>query len=289
MVSTDSLLPNPDLELLEKIANSIYDAAGSKEKFESKFPHLVRQAYDEVIDTPRSGRLILDELEKTEKTYIGTKVEILLRGLLRFPKGKLDMVIDGVDVDVKNTVRDNWMIPSEAINHVCILIKSNEKKSVCSFGIFLAKTENLNAGTNKDGKRSVSKFGKENTLWLLKDVKYPESFWEKIDPAIAEEVFVQRHGTKRLEVLFRRLLETPISRTVIAGIAQQHDYMKRIRKNGGARDKLAKEEIAILGGKADYKLIEQLGLPPISNDEFYSYKCKSHADRILLLSSGKIE
>ena len=251
MDSTDSLFPNYDLELLEKISDSIFDAAGSREKLQSKFPHLVRQAYDEVIDTPRSGRLTLDELESTEKAYIGIKVKILLQGLLRFPKGKLDMEIDGIDVEVRNTVGDNWVIPSAAINHVCILVKSNEEKSVCSFGLFLAKTENLDSGTNKNENRSVSKSGKENTLWLLKDIEYPVSFWEKIDPAIAEEVFLQRHGTKRLEVLFRRLLETPISRTVIAGIAQQRDYMKRIRKNGGARDKLAKEEIAILGGKAD--------------------------------------
>ena len=40
------------------------------------------------------------ELEKTEKTYIGTKVEILVRDFFRLPKGILDLTIDGLDVDV---------------------------------------------------------------------------------------------------------------------------------------------------------------------------------------------
>jgi len=39
----------------------------------------LRRALDEVIDGPRTGRYSVEQLEKTEKTYIGTKVEILIR------------------------------------------------------------------------------------------------------------------------------------------------------------------------------------------------------------------
>lgn len=44
-----------------------------------KFGQAVRQAIDEVLDGPRTGRCKLAELAKTEKTYVGTKVEIVVR------------------------------------------------------------------------------------------------------------------------------------------------------------------------------------------------------------------
>ncbi len=42
--------------------------------------------------------------KRPKKTYIGTRVEIELRAMLRLPKGKLDTVILGQDVDIKNTM-----------------------------------------------------------------------------------------------------------------------------------------------------------------------------------------
>ena len=75
-------------------------------------PPLFRQAVDEVIDAPRTNRFTIGELEKTEKTYLGTKVEILLRDFLKLPKGKiLDLSVDGVEVDIKNTMQRAWTIP----------------------------------------------------------------------------------------------------------------------------------------------------------------------------------
>ena len=57
--------------------------------------------------------------------------------------------------------------------------------------------------------------------------------------------------------LFKEMEGVAISRTVIQGIAQQKDYMKRLRKNGGARDPLA-EVIALLSGNYDKNLIKAL-------------------------------
>ncbi len=39
----------------------------------------LRRALDEVIDCQRTGRFSVEQLEKTEKTCIGTQVEIVLR------------------------------------------------------------------------------------------------------------------------------------------------------------------------------------------------------------------
>ncbi|MBK8006821.1 MAG: hypothetical protein IPK12_23875 [Gemmatimonadetes bacterium] len=49
---------------------------------------IVRQAIDEVVDGPRTGRWDIDQLTKTEKTYIGTKVEIIVRNELDLDAGQ---------------------------------------------------------------------------------------------------------------------------------------------------------------------------------------------------------
>lgn len=79
-------------------------------------------------------RRAYEELEKTEKTYIGTRVEIELRALLRLPKGRLDTVILGQDVDIKHTMGGNWMIPTEALNCACLLVAADEARAVAISG-----------------------------------------------------------------------------------------------------------------------------------------------------------
>ena len=87
---------HPDFPSVAPIAAAILAAAGGAIEFETKVPLLLRTAVDEVIDAPRTKRFLLSETEKTEKTYLGTKVEILIRAFLGFPKGSiLDIISRG--------------------------------------------------------------------------------------------------------------------------------------------------------------------------------------------------
>ena len=124
----------------------------------------------ELIDPVRTGRTSVDQLEKTEKTYIGTKVEIILRYILGLQKGTTqDCVLTGTEFDIKCTVRDNWMIPVEALNHYCLLVKIDwENKKIC-IGSFLALPENLSQGENRDKKKTLSKSGRETIKWIYED------------------------------------------------------------------------------------------------------------------------
>lgn len=90
---------------LKGVAEFFLAFSESNADLESVCGNLLRAALDEVIDMPRTGRFSLDQLEKTEKTYIGTKVEIIFRDIFKLQKGnKLDLLIDGLEVDVKNTI-----------------------------------------------------------------------------------------------------------------------------------------------------------------------------------------
>ena len=64
--------------------------------------------------------------------------------------------------------------------------------------------------------------------------------------------------------------------------------MKRLGKNGGARDKLADEGIAILSGKYDTVLINRLNLGHVGPDEFISFKPEQADQTAMLRQADKI-
>ena len=78
-------------------------------------------------------------------------------------------------------------------------------------------------------------------------------------------------GQQRVNELFRRAQRMRVSRTVVATVAMQDDYMKRVRGGGGARDQLRAEGIVIFGDYAgDQVLASALGLPRPGPGEFVS-------------------
>jgi hypothetical protein len=288
LVQADPLAEgHPDLPLLQTLAGALTSRATGGD-LTRDLPLLIRQAIDEVIDTPRTGRVHARELEKTEKTYIGTKVEIIVRNYFRLPKGILDLSVDGVDVDVKNTLGDTWMIPREAVGKPCILVASDEVRRTCYFGLIIAKLDYLTLSTNQDLKRSITVAGAKNIHWLLFNQLYPPSFWSELGDAKTHAIMRGISGTERVAALFREALGVVVHRDTVQAVAQQKDYMKRLRRNGGARDQLEREGIAILSGLYDGALLQQLNLPLLNTDEFMSVKpvATDHID--LLRRAGKI-
>lgn len=180
---------------LKRIEDKILQHAKGRERFNQDIPNLIRQAIDEVIDAARSKRFTLAELEKTEKTYIGTKMEILLRNHLGLERGRvLDVLIDDVEVDIKNTIGSTWTIPKEAIGHPCILIQENEETSRCSFGLIVIREEVLNPGLNRDKKAAISIGALVHVHWLLRHAPYPRNFWEDIKPETRRAIMAPRGG-----------------------------------------------------------------------------------------------
>lgn len=278
-----------DAALTARLEAAILRSAGGLEAFASKFGRLIREVIDAVIDTPHSNRFTLDEIEKTEKTYLGTKVEIRLRHLLQVEKGKrLDLLIDGVEVDVKNTIRKQWSIPPEAMGHPCLLIRFEERRAVCSVGILVVRPHLLNVGRNRDAKGGISRQGRALARWILHDTPYPENFWEFLDKDAQSAIRLPRGGTDRLAALFRLVQRRPIPRSVVESVAQQKDPLKRLRKNGGARDSLAREGITLLWGRNDRELIRRLGLPHCGADEFISLHAAGAEEWQILWAAGKL-
>ena len=277
-----------DHDLLSGLAKEIIARAGGIAALEAKFPAMLRECIDDVIMTPKTGRRSYDELEKTEKTYIGTRVEIELRAMLNLPKGKLDTEILGVDVDIKNTMGSNWMIPTEAIDKPCILVAADEANATCFLGLIVARPEYLTLGQNKDSKKSVSAHGFANILWLLCRWPYPENFWRTVTTDTVQRIFEGKTGNTRMAALFEQVQDRPINRDVVEAVAQQQDFMRRIRSDNGrgTRDLLAKKGIALLSGHYDAPLISALGLTNCTGSEFISHRLANQAEIALAADHG---
>ncbi|WP_245681679.1 NaeI family type II restriction endonuclease [Actinomadura kijaniata] len=245
---------------------------------------VIRKTYDMLLDGQHTGRYRWSQLYKTEKTYFGTLVEINLQREFSFADGQaMDFAICGVDVDCKfSQDKARWMIPPEAMDHLLLGLWANDDLGKWSAGLVRVRPEHLTAGKgNRDSKRNLSAEGRNAIHWLFQDRPLPENILLRLPPADVDKIFnCSRHGTKRVDMLFRLAQKRPVRRAVVATVAQQDDYMKRVRGNGGSRSSLQPEGIVILGQYSSHGVIaEELGLPVPGSGEFVSVRLASYTDR----------
>jgi len=248
---------DPELDSVE-VALRAQDPDGSR------FSKALRRTIDMLLDGQNTGRFRWEQLYKTEKTHAGTLIEINLHREFHFGNGdKMDYKIDGVDVDCKFS-QDlwRWMIPPEAVGHICLLTWCNDRQGKWSAGLLRVTEERLSAGKNRDGKRNINQSGRSAIRWLFHEAPLPENVLLRLSPDDIEAIFRSRFGQQRINELFRRTLGRRVGRAVVATVGQQDDYMKRIRYNGGARSALAPEGIVILGQyRSHVEVAAQLSLP----------------------------
>lgn len=281
-----------DYEGLRSIASVVVEKMGGHEQLQSIFPEMIRDVIDRIIDPVTTGRTRFEHLDNVEKTFIGLKVEHVLRDLMDVPKGLRDLIINGMDVDVKNTVRDTWTIPPETYRdeEPCLLIASDEATNECWFGVIFARDQYLTQGKNRDGKRSVSAEGFRHIWWMLEAHSYPKSRWLNIDMERFRYLRGVKFGSKRLAMFLRENTNMPIHRTVIQALLfDQKDYMKRVRGNGGVRDVLRREKIAVLSGAYDSGLIRELDLPATGSEEIIAVWPISALQERLMRAKGVID
>jgi hypothetical protein len=232
----------------------------------ARVARVLRRTYDMLLDGQHTGRYRWDQLLKTEKTHFGTLVEINLQRAFGFPDGTvMDFAIRGIDVDCKFSQSPaDWMIPPEAVGHVVLGLWASDELGRWSLGLIRATEEVLTHATgNRDRKRWLSPLGKASVTWLHKNRPLPENALLRIPPRDVQTIFTcSEHGARRVDTLFRLAQQRIISRTVVATVAQQEDYMKRVRGNGGSRSRLRPEGIVIFGHYDSHRAVAaQLRLP----------------------------
>ncbi|HLX51180.1 MAG TPA: NaeI family type II restriction endonuclease [Streptosporangiaceae bacterium] len=241
----------------------------------SRMAAAIRGAFDLLLDGQHTGRYRWDQLHKTEKTHAGTLIEIGIQRRLGLADGTaLDYSIAGAEVDCKFSHRTGgWMIPPEAEGGLLLLVQASDEDGTWSAGLVRAREEYLALAGNRDLKRALNDAGRGAIEWLARGAALPENALLRLPERDVAAIFAGTSGQQRVNELFRRALGRRISRAVVATVAMQDDYMKRVRDGGGARGQLRGEGIVIFGDYAAHQaLAVALGLPGPGPGEFVSIR-----------------
>lgn len=261
----------PDAEL-ERVVDAVLGLDPSGEAFGAVY----RQTFDQLYDGQRTGRYRWDQLFKTEKTHYGTLIEINLQRRFEFADGDLlDYTIAGVEVDCKYSFREGgWMLPPESWGQLVLVSTADDETSTFSAGVVRVTESHCRGGLNRDGKSGLSPEGRRAIRWLFRDAGFPPNVLLQLSDYEVDSIFARRRGQARLDQLFRVAQGRRIHRTTVATVAQQQDYMKRVRSNGGSRSNLREEGFLIVSG--DYhvhrELAEDFAVPVPLAGELVSFR-----------------
>ena len=272
---TDSLFdppPEPDAALGDVVAT--FREADPQGERTGK---VLRMTYDQLYDGQRTGRFRWDQLFKTEKTHYGTLIEINLRREFDdvIDDGELlDYRVAGHEIDCKYSQTDGgWMLPPECFGQLLLVCTASDQRSEWSLGVVRASDAHRRTSSNRDSKASLNPAGRAAVDWLHRNSQLPPNVLLRIDPKVVREIFSLKSGQRRVNELFRSAQNTRIGRNAVATVAQQDDYMKRVRLNGGARSTLAWEGILIAGGdyEAHRNVAAEFGATVPGPGEFVSF------------------
>ncbi|MDO5029439.1 MAG: NaeI family type II restriction endonuclease [Corynebacterium sp.] len=261
---------------VEKIRSLIREADPNGDRFAKVF----RETYYLLYNGQKTGRYRWEQLYKTEKTHFGTLIEIAIRhefsdliddGIQKH----LDYRIGGIDVDCKFSMNKGaWMIPIEAENEIIIGLHSSDEDSCFSVCVERASSDKLTKGGNRDRKRTFTQAARSGIEWIFDDAPLPVNQLLHLSDGARAKIFANRSGQARVNEFLRQALGLVINREEIATVAQQRDYMKRVRGNGGARTALAAEGVIILTGayKRQMEIAQQLAGVYLCTDELIALR-----------------
>lgn len=139
----------------------------------------IREAIDVILDGRITGRIDIAsaDVDKVEKTFLGFKVEQLIRHRLELPHGNVfDYVWTdaeaglSLEFDVKWSISRTFMIPQEAARAqaICLLVSADDRRSTFEAGLIRIGPDMLN-GQNQDKKRSLKASVRDNDVaWIVR-------------------------------------------------------------------------------------------------------------------------
>ncbi|GGJ49924.1 NaeI family type II restriction endonuclease [Glutamicibacter ardleyensis] len=203
---------------------------------EERLTGAVNDAIEYVLDGARTWRFDLDspDVDSDERASLGTKLQYRVLDALNLKKlPPLDTNILGIPVELKGTVRKNWMIPREGQCQICLLIQVDSSND--RYQAFLMRTHRLwlNEGGNQDKKRTiVAEAIRTYALPVVPWTPLPPNPLKLLKPDELAIVFNLRNGIKRrLTALFGFLPDVVIPRISIETVgANAKDVARRARQ-----------------------------------------------------------
>ncbi|MCO4098991.1 NaeI family type II restriction endonuclease [Gemmatimonas sp.] len=255
-----------DFRAIVEVRNEI-DARLRKQSTtrEAFFGGLIRRAIDEVLSLGEK-RFSIEQLESPEKTYVGTRVEMLVRDELDVGRGsRADAQIAGHEVDIKWSKSLSWMIGPENLGTVCLGIGTDKSGELFSVGLFVPHRDLVRPGSNRDQKLSLStSFYRERVEWIAQRLPTPPNFFAALDAEVREDILSQSSAQSRLRRLAELVPNVPIPRSAIEFASlNKDDPLRRVRKDA-ARRTPPLGDMVCLSERYGKEALEKLGvtLPP---------------------------
>ncbi len=280
-----AVLPSPPSQptALEPVVEWFMCEPDARERFR----WALRDSLDELLDGQRTGRWAYQHLSKTEKTYLGTAVEVNLTKEFEFPNGvHLDWQIAGRDIDCKfSKDLGGWEIPMEmylcpdhggrqgSADHPALVTWMNDDRSQWAAGVLTITDARLRWKTdkatgqrvrayNRDNKRRLADSSASDIHWLWGGLQHdlPHNLLLQLDPDSRSRILgANNSGQKRVDQLFREVQGRLVGRQTVLTVGQQDDAPKRVRDS---RTRLRPEGILILGHQDSHPAVAAaLGLP----------------------------
>jgi hypothetical protein len=254
---------------------AVHDALKKMDPHGIRAGYALREALDQIYDGQRTGRWDYTQLSKTEKTHVGTLVEIWLQREFDFADGdELDFSIAGVDVDCKWSLNlYAWEIPLEMYsrgNKIALVLWANEYTARWACGLIRITEDVLRPlGKQRDQKRRLNDVGRERILWVVPGADLVKNTLLDIqDEAKLKLIVYAARGQTAVTNMFRELQGVLINRAAVLTAAQQVDSAKRVRD---ARKHLQAEGIVIFGHYRPHPtMAAALGLPVPTLGRFVS-------------------
>jgi hypothetical protein len=264
-----------------------------QESARERFAWVLRDSLNELLDGQRTGRWCYQHLSKTEKTHLGTIVEVNLTKEFDLDDGhSLDWSVAGQDLDCKFS-KDfgGWEVPMEMYlcdghgpqsgrdNHPALLVWMDDDRSQWAAGLiritddklrWRVKDGELVRAYNRDFKRRISDEALADVFWLWggRQDDLPTNTLLHMDDKTRARIFSLKSGQQRVNELFRARQRQLISRATVMTVAQQDDGMKRAR-DARLHKHLGKEGILVLGHQdASPHIAALLGLTVPLKGEF---------------------
>lgn len=267
-----------------------------------RFRWALRDSLDELLDGQRTGRWAYQHLTKTEKTYLGTAVEVNLTKEFAISNGvDLDWSIASLDIDCKfSKDLGGWEIPMEMYlcadhgersgraNHAAVLTWMNDDTSQWAAGIVRITDERLRwkrargangdrvRAYNRDNKRKLSDGAKPDVYWLWGGLQtdLPTNLLLHLDAEKRKRILTASlpgrasSGQQRLNRLFLEVQNRLIGRQTVLTVGQQDDSPKRARD---ARIHLRPKGVIVLGHQGSHPHVARaLELPVPVKGEWIS-------------------
>jgi hypothetical protein len=272
----------------------------SQDEARDRFRWALRDSIDELLDGERTGHWCYQHFGKTEKTHLGTVIELNLGKEFGIESGTdLDWAIAGADLDCKFSKNiGGWEIPMEMYlcpdhkeqsgkkDHAALVVWVNDDESQWAAGLVRITDNRLKFKQkdgvqvrqyNRDNKRHLSDSGMDAVYWLWGGLQtdLPENVLLQMDDATRSLILNSAlSGQKRVNELFKNVTGKILSRHVINTVGQQDDAPKRVRDaRQRAPQGIRSEGYLILGHLApNPKIAKRLELPVPEKGEWVSVR-----------------